>query len=59
MTDILFDKDRSEVKLPTVDDLSDLINHFGTGCLLYKRDLSRPFHQLVCDRGDLDKFGYV
>ncbi len=49
----------TDFRLPTEDDLSDLINHFGPGCLLYKRDLSRAFRQLVCDPGDLDKFGYV
>ncbi len=29
----------TDFRLPTVDDLSDLINQFGRGCLLYQKGL--------------------
>ena len=36
----------------------DLIHRKGSGCLLFKRDLSRAFRQFAVDPADLDKLGF-
>ena len=48
-----------EFKFPTVLDLAEMIVKEGSGCLLWKRDLSRWFLQLPVDPADYDKLGIV
>ena len=43
-----------KLKLSGVDDMIELINQKGPGCLLFKRDLSRAFCQFAVDPGDID-----
>ena len=51
--------DPYQFTFPTVLDLADLIIKLGSGCLLWKRDLSRWFLQLPVDPGDYDKLGVI
>ena len=44
---------------PKLDDFSQLILKYGSGCFLWKRDLSRFFLQLPLDPSDYDKTGCI
>ena len=46
-------------RFPTVLDLADMVVKQGSGCLLWKRDLSRWFMQLPIDPADYDKLGFI
>ena len=43
---------------PTVDDIAARIARFGSGCLLFKRDLKRAYRQLPVDPFDYPLLGY-
>ena len=45
------------LRLPGTDALVDLIRHYGPGCLLYKKDLSRAYRQLRVDPRDYHLLG--
>lgn len=49
---------QAELKYPTVDDLTRLINNVGPGCLLFKRDLRKAYRQIPIDPGDVPKLAY-
>lgn len=42
-----------KVKLPTVEDLVQLVKKHGQGCALFKRDLSGAYKQMPVDPGDI------
>ena len=46
------------LRYPTVDDIAERIVQFGSGCLLYKRDLKRAYRQLPVDPYDYPLLGY-
>ncbi len=46
------------LQYPTVDNLAARIAMLGDSCYLYKRDLSRYFHQLPVDPGDVPYLGF-
>ena len=46
------------LQLPGVDALIHIIRLKGTGCHLFKKDLSRAYHQLHIDPRDLHLLGY-
>ena len=48
-----------EFHFPSIDNLADIIANLGTGCYLFKRDLSRYFLQLKIDPLEYDKLGFV
>ena len=48
-----------KLRLSGTDDMVDLIHRKGSGCLLFKRDLSRAFRQFAVDPADLDKLGFL
>ena len=47
-----------KLQLSGTDDMVDLIHQKGSGCSLFKRDLSRAFRQFPVDQADLDKLGF-
>ena len=47
-----------KLQLSGTDDMVDLIHQKGSGCSLFKRDLSRAFRQFPVDPADLDKLGF-
>ena len=47
-----------KLRLSGTDDMVDLIHRKGSGCLLFKRDLSRAFRQFPVDPANLDKLGF-
>ncbi|XP_077870367.1 uncharacterized protein LOC144363611 [Saccoglossus kowalevskii] len=49
--------DDYKLRYPTVDSMLDRIHTLGSGCLLYKRDLSRAYRQLCVDPGDYHLLG--
>ena len=46
------------LRYPTVDDIAECIVQFGSGCLLYERDLKRAYQQLPVDPYDYPLLGY-
>ena len=48
-----------EFSFPKLDDFSNLILRYGSGCYMWKRDLSRFFLQLPLDPLDYDKSGCI
>ena len=48
-----------ELKLPTIDDFTAIIESKGQGCLLFKRDLKQAYRQIPVDGGDVHKLGYI
>ena len=48
-----------EFHFPKIDNLADIIAQLGSGCFLWKRDLSRFFLQLKIDPYEYDKLGFV
>ena len=50
--------DPFKLELPGMDEFIDLVNKFGRGALMYKRDLSRAFRQLLADPADWNKLGF-
>ena len=48
-----------EFHFPKIDNLADIIANLGSGCYLWKRDLSRFFLQLKIDPIEYDKLGFI
>ena len=48
-----------ELKLPSIDDYTALIESKGRGCCLFKQDLKQAYRQIPVDGGDVHKLGYV
>jgi len=42
-----------QMRYPTVDNIIELINAKGRGCMLYKRDMKKAFRQIRIDPGDI------
>ena len=57
--DKLYLNDEYEFSFPKLDDFSNLILKYGSGCFMWKRDLSRFFLQLPLDPLDYDKAGCI
>ena len=57
--DKLYLGDEYEFSFPKLDDFSNLILKYGSGCYMWKRDLSRFFLQLPLDPLDYDKAGCI
>ena len=57
--DKLYLGEEYEFSFPKLDDFSNLILKYGSGCFMWKRDLSRFFLQLPLDPLDYDKVGCV
>ena len=48
-----------EFSFPKIDDLADRISELGSGCFLWKRDLSRFFLQLKVDPFEYNNLGFI
>jgi len=42
-----------QTRYPTVDNIIDIINAKGRGCMLFKRDMKKAFRQIRVDPGDI------
>ena len=47
-----------KLRFPNIDDLIKIIHKKGPACLLFKRDLSRAYRQLLADFGCVHLLGY-
>ena len=47
-----------ELKYPTIDNISDMIASLGSGCLLFKCDLSQAYCCIPVYPGDIGFLGY-
>ena len=57
--DKLYLGEEYDFSFPKLDDFSNLILKYGSGCFLWKRDLSRFFLQLPLDPLEYDKVGCI
>ena len=57
--DKLYLGEEYEFSFPKLDEFSNSILKYGSGCFMWKRDLSRFFLQLPLDPLDYDKVGCV
>ena len=48
----------SDLHFPTTDDIIEMIQRNGPGCLIYKRDLRRAYRQFPVDPADYKYLGY-
>ena len=44
---------------PSVDNLADILQNFGPGCKIFKKDLKRAYRQFSVDPGDIHLTGYI